>query len=162
MTHESRAQRPVPLADTQGTLALHLFSHDEPDGVPGPRPAEPTAIVPVDKHLYSWIGRFARHVAEIVGGSRNASQLARWTTEEVYADLVHRSLTVSQTAGHEPGQGKQRPVPKVTGVRACRIDDDLVEAALLLEYGEGVRALAACFRRSGTGWKCTALEFGQK
>lgn len=158
MTEPSRDSGAVPLAAGQRTLALGLAPGDLPEKGP-PRP-RPVPNVPASAHVEDWIRTFVRHVAEVVAGCRAASQLARWTSEEVYADLVDRSARTARAGGHEPGRGRLRPLPKVRTVHACRVGDDTIEAAVTLKYGDGTRALAACFRRRDDTWICTALEFG--
>lgn len=160
MTEPSRDSGAVPLAASQSTLALGLSHGDLPGQESPPRP-RPVPTVPASAHVEDWIRTFVRHVAEVVAGCRAVSQLARWTSDEVYADLLDRSGRTARAAGHEPGQGRLRPVPKVRTVRACRVGEDTIEAAVTLKYGDGTRALAACFRRTDGAWLCTALEFGK-
>ncbi len=162
--------RRVAVASVQGTLALDF----EPRHVPPPLPepsAGPTSgdVVEVDpglrRRLHQWSHRYAQAVVEIVGGDRPVSQLLRWTTGEVYADLHRRATLVARAGGHQPGQGRVQPVrPQVVSVHTCFVTEQAVEAGIRIRYGERCRALAARFelrtdRLNQERWVCTALEF---
>ena len=148
---------PVPLAETQGALALALQ----------PRVEVPPTLTGVDRgpgDIDAWAGRFVQAAVEIVGGDRPVSQLARWTTREVYLDLERRALLVARAGGHQPGVARVQPVrPRVHSVHACRVATAVVEAGVHVRYGARSRALACRFElrptRIDTRWVCTALEF---
>lgn len=155
----------VPVASVQGTLALDLQPRHEP---PTPT-ARLSAAAPLDarrREVERWARRFAQAAVEIVGGDRAATQLLRWTTAEVYADLHRRALLVARAGGHEPAAGRVQPVrPQVLSVHTCAVDPGKVEAGVHVRYGERSRALAARFElkrprhESGPRWICTALEW---
>jgi hypothetical protein len=153
----------VPVADTQGTLALALLPRSEP-------PATSTgqqrgaAVVPIDNRLRhtieEWTRRFVQAAVEIVGGDRPVSQLVRWTTPQVYADLQRRAQLVARAGDHQPGLAKVQPVtPRVVGVRSQFVRTDAVEVAVRLKYGPRSRALAARFEQIEQRWICVALDF---
>ena len=146
---------PVPVAITQGTLALALQPRLEPP---------PAAVVPIGRHrrhsVEEWARRFVQAAVEIVGGDRPPSQLLRWTTRTVYADLERRALLVARAGGHLPGQGRVQPVsPRVRSVHASFVSPDVVEASVHATYGTRSRAVAARFELRKNRWVCTALEF---
>lgn len=147
---------PVPVATTQGTLALDLLPrHDPPP---------PGAVVAFDSRARrsadEWARRFAQAVVEIVGGDRPVSQLLRWTERTVYADLQRRALLVARAGGHQPGQARVQPTrPRVLSVHTGFVTEDVVEASAHVKYGERSRALASRFELRGGRWLCTALEF---
>lgn len=148
----------VPVAEVQGTLALDLQPRQDP-----PR-GLPADVVPIDRgrrgDLAAWAGRFAQAAAEIVGGDRPVSQLLRWTSAEVYADLARRAQLVARAGHHHPGQARVQPVrPKVVGVHVAPVEDGVVETALRLRYGVRSRAVAARFEWIDARWVCTALEW---
>ena len=151
---------PVPVASTQGTLALALLPRSEP-----PPPARPGAtVVPIDRRLRhsieEWTRRFVQAATEIVGGDRPASQLVRWTSPDVYADLRRRAQLGARAGGHQPGLARVQPVrPRVRSVHTCFVSDEVVEAGVHVRYGERSRALAARFERIQQLWICTALDF---
>ena len=165
-----RPARPAPVASVQGTLALDLQPRHEPPAVPQPigRHAGDVPAVPERRRaeVERWAHRFAQAATEIVGGDRPATQLLRWTSAEVYADLHRRAVLVAQAGGHQPGARRVQPVrPKVLSVRTCFVDPHVVETGIHVRYGERSRALAARFelRRARQDhqvrWVCTALEF---
>ena len=145
---------PVPVAATQGTLALDLQPRHDP----------PPALVAVEtragRGADEWARRFAQAVVEIVGGDRPVSQLLRWTDRAVYADLHRRALLVARAGGHTPGQARVQPTtPRVLSVHTSFVDDEVVEASAHVRYGERSRAVATRFERRDGRWLCTALEF---
>ncbi|TWG95140.1 hypothetical protein L615_000500000840 [Nocardioides sp. J9] len=153
----------VPVAATQGTLALALLPRQAPPvAAPPRRPG--AAVVSIDRRLRrtieEWTHRFAQAVVEIVGGDRPVSQLVRWTTPDVYADLRLRAHLVARAGGHQPGLAQVQAVrPKVHSVHACFVTDRVVECGIHVRHGERSRALAARFERTGQRWVCTALDF---
>lgn len=155
-----RLRVPVPVAATQGTLALDLQPRQDPP-VHGGAPAP---VVPIDVRVRrgadDWARRFAQAVVEIVGGDRPASQLLRWTDRTVYEDLQRRALLVGRAGGHVPGQARVQPVrPRVRSVHTCFVEQTVVEAGVHVRYGERSRAVAARFELRDGRWLCTALEF---
>lgn len=157
----------VPVTPTQGTLALALLPRQGPPAVP-PRQARPkspgAAVVPIDRRLRrsieEWAHRFTQAAVEIVGGDRPVSQLVRWTTAEVYADLRLRAHLVARAGGHQPGLARVQPVrPRVQSVHTCFVTDDIVECGVHVRHGERSRAVAVRFERVGQRWICTALDF---
>lgn len=146
---------PVPVAATQGTLALDLQPRQEP---PGP------ALVALGsrnrRSVAEWARRFAQAAVEIVGGDRPASQLLRWTDRRVYADLQRRALLVARAGGHAPGQARvQTTTPRVLSVHTSEVADHIVEASAHVKYGDRSRAVACRFELRDGRWLCTALEF---
>jgi hypothetical protein len=155
----------VPLASVQGTLALDLSPRHAPPEPPRTTPPRPAAdVVPIDPgqrgRLEQWVHRFVQASVEIVGGDRPASQLLRWTSPPVYADLQRRAVLVARAGGHQPGVRRVQPVrPHVVSVHACFIDATVAEASARIRYGARSRALALRFERRGDRWLCTAMEF---
>jgi uncharacterized protein DUF6459 len=144
----------VPVASVQGTLALDL----------SPRHAPPEPPDPVERHqrgrLEQWVHRYVQAAVEIVGGDRPASQLLRWTSGAVYADLHRRALLVARAGGHQPGVRRVQPVrPHVESVHTSLVGPAVAEASARVRYGARSRALALRFERRGDRWVCTALEF---
>jgi len=154
---------PVPVAATQGTLALALLPRSEPPLPAGEARAGAT-VVAIDRRqqavVEEWTRRFVQAAVEIVGGDRPVSQLLRWTLPEVYDDLRRRTMLVARAGGHQPGLARVQPVrPRVLSVHTCFVRPDAVEAAVHVRYGERSRALAARFERIEQRWVCSALDF---
>lgn len=155
---------PVPVASVQGTLALDLEPRQEP---PAPTTTAAHAagdVLPIDlrvrRQVEQWAQRYAQAAVEIVGGDRPVSQLLRWSTQEVYDDLVRRSRVVARAGGHRPGHGRVQPVrPVVQSVRSCFVSRQVVEVSVHVRYGRRSRALAARFELRQDRWQCSALEF---
>ncbi|MEQ6901259.1 Rv3235 family protein [Nocardioides sp. YIM 152588] len=153
----------VPVAETQGALALDLIPRQAPPPVAAPvRPG--AAVVPIDLRLRrtieEWTRRYVQAAVEIVAGDRPSSQLVRWTSGEVYADLRRRARLVALAGGHQPGLGRVQQVrPRIRSVHACFITDAVVECGVHVGYGERGRAVAARFERRRERWVCTALDF---
>lgn len=160
-----RPPRPgVPIAGIQGTLALDLSPRQDPPPLAGPPGGVGGDVVPIDaswrREAEGWTRRFAQAAVEIVGGDRPVSQLVRWTSPEVYADLHRRALLVARAGGHQPGLGRVQSVrPRVQSVHACFVTDEIVECGVHVRYGERSRAVAARFERIQQRWICTALDF---
>lgn len=159
--HQLRA----PVASVQGTLALDLSPRHAPPDLPDPRPSDGLADVvhispEVRGRLESWAHRFVQASVEIVGGDRPASQLLRWTTGSVYADLRRRAVLVARAGGHEPGVGRVQPVtPQVVSVHTSFLSPTVAEASARIRYGARSRALALRFERRQDRWVCSAMEF---
>jgi hypothetical protein len=142
----------VPVATFQGTLALDLEAALDPPA--DPRHGEHQVQVE------QWARRFAQAAVEIVGGDRPASQLLRWTSGEVYADLHRRAVLVARAGGHAPGAGRVMPVrPHVVSVHTAFVAPHVAETSIHVRYGERSRAVAARFEQRRGRWLCTALDF---
>jgi hypothetical protein len=126
-----RGARPVPFASVQGTLALDYGARVR--STPGPD----LRLVPGNRaELEAFAHRFASAVVEVVGGDRGPSQLLRWTSERVYAELQRRCVHVFC------------PSPEAA------------EISVHVRRGERSSALAARIELLDGRWCCTALEFG--
>lgn len=144
---------PVPVVALQGTLALDLQPRLEP-------PTPPAADLRRRREVEVWAQRFAQAAVEIVGGDRPASQLVRWTTRDVHADLERRAHLVARAGGHVPGAGRVQPVrPRVVSTHSSFAAPDVAEVSVHVRYGPRSRALAARFELRQRRWVCTALEF---
>lgn len=156
----------VPVAEVQGTLALDLQPRQEPPAslAAADTGSDEADVVPIDRgkrrELHAWVGRFGQAAVEIVGGDRPATQLIRWTSKEVYAELERRALLVGRAGHHQPGQGRVQPVrPKVVSVHSFFVAAHIVETSVHVRYGARSRALAARFEARQGRWICTALEW---
>ena len=143
---------PVPVAETQGTLALALLPRHAPPEPVGRRGTSKAVVIPIDLRLRrvidQWTRRYVQAALEIVGGDRPATQVLRWSTPEVYSDLRRRAWLVGRAGDHRPGLGRVQPVrPRIRSVHSCFLSDTVVECGVHVRYGERSRAIAA--RSSG-------------
>ncbi|HET8603064.1 MAG TPA: Rv3235 family protein [Marmoricola sp.] len=137
----------VPLASTQGTLALQFGT------APVTAPAGPPPEV-----LERFAMRFAHALVEVTSGDRGPQQLLRWTTEEVYDDLSRRAQALQRTA---PADRRVRRIrPHVRSVRVFRPHPAAVEVSIHVRHGKRSQAIAARIDRVGDRWCCTAVQFG--
>ncbi|MDO9456129.1 Rv3235 family protein [Nocardioides sp.] len=143
----------MPVAATQGTLALDLQPRLDP-------PSPPAGDLRRRREVDGWAHRFVQAVVEIVGGDRPTSQLVRHTSRDVYADLERRAQLVARVGGHVPGVARVQPVrPRVVSVHSSFVTADVAETSAHVRYGQRSRAVAARFERRSTRWVCTAVEF---
>jgi hypothetical protein len=155
---------PVASTAVQGALALDLrdlatgVSTAEPPAEPGlQRRSEPRLAAVTEADLSAWAARFAQAVVEAAGGDRPMSQLLRWTSPTVYAELEQRLRVLTQASALH----RRRTVrPQVRSVHVCRPTPASAEVSVHVRYGERSRALAARLDHRGGRWLCTALAIG--
>jgi Family of unknown function (DUF6459) len=125
---------------------------------PPPGGRRPRAGNPRDD-IGPWPSQFAQVLAETLAGARPASQLTPWTTEQARAHIRRLGplLAVDRR-------------PRVQRVRASQPAKDVVEVAVIAEFGCRTHALAARLERAGARpatpgrpsrearWLCTAIE----
>jgi hypothetical protein len=130
---------------------LELIASDT--GAPdefGPRPTRRAAL-PAPR---TWAGRVVQAIVEVLAGMRPATQLVRWTTEEVYEQISSRVL---------PARGCDVEGPPRGVVRSLHVSepaDGVAEVCALVR--RGARSTAVALRLEGMDgrWQCTAIELG--
>jgi hypothetical protein len=156
----------VPLAAVQGTLALDL-------GPVAPAPASPALYAVTgeaaeaggagsterpDAEVRAWAARFAQAVVEVTGGDRPVTQLLRWTSARVYADLGRRVRIMAQ---NRPAGRRIRTIrPQVRSVHVFQPAPTSAEVSVHVRYGQRSRALAARLEQRNGHWTCTDLLVG--
>ena len=147
------APTPVPMASVQGTLALDYGSSVQSTRTPDLR------VLPGARaELEAFAHRFASAVVEVIGGDRGPSQLLRWTTERVYADLQRRAALLARTT---PGDRRVRRLrSQVRSVHVFCPSPEAAEISVHVRHGERSRAIAARIEHLDGRWCCTALQFG--
>lgn len=106
------------------------------------------------------VRRLALAAVEVIAGLRPAAQLARWLTPgvlqavRVRADLHRRATSAAgrATAGSRP--------PVVRSTHVCRVEERVVEAAVVVDDGCRVRAVAVRLETHRGMWRATALDVG--
>lgn len=141
----------------QGTLALDL--RPDPWGPPETPELDTSRRSRVehvdDVEVRGWSARFAQAVVETVGGQRPATQLVRWTTQEVFRDLDRRGQLARRVGG-----GARRPVrPQVRSVHVCRPKAEVAEVSVHVRHGHRSKALALRLERRQDRWVCTVVQF---
>lgn len=100
---------------------------------------------------------------EVLGGSRPAAQLSRWSTPEIVERFQQRAdmlrLLQEQFEGKAALQELHRN-PHVRRCRVCRVDRGVYEVALVVVEPRRSRAVAMRVERLGRGWSVTQLEVG--
>lgn len=150
----------APLLSVQGTLALDLRA-----AMRLPRTPELTVVADVADQAPSgiddvraWAARFAQAVVEVLGGDRPLSQLVRWTSPRIHADLARRVRILGQAS---PALARQRAVrPQVRSVHVFQPTGQSAEVSVHVRYGQRSRAIAARLELTDGLWRCTALELG--
>ncbi|SDS27065.1 hypothetical protein SAMN04488570_1506 [Nocardioides scoriae] len=148
----AHVRRAAPVASLQGTLALDFSPAD-----PGPAPLL-RLVAGGRTELDVLAHRFAHAVVEVVGGDRGPSQLLRWTSPTVYADLQRRAALVARTV---PGDRRVRRLrSQVRSVHVSCPAPGAAEMSVHVRRGERSSALAVRLELRDGRWCCTALEFG--
>ena len=143
----------VPVAVTQGTLALDLDTHH---GLP---PAPDLHVVAGSRgDVEAWAARFAQAVVEVVGGDRSPHQLVRCTSPAVHADLLRRTEVLNRVGA--PEQRSRRLRAQVRSVHVFLPSAVSAEVSVHVRHGQRSRAIAARIEQLDGRWVCTALEFG--
>jgi hypothetical protein len=162
------ARRPTPFA-VQGTLALAFVL---PSGLPavpepppdlqliennattsdefGPRPTGRAAL-PAPR---TWAARVVQAIVEVLSGVRPATQLVRWTTEEVYEQISSRVLPSRGGAVDGPPRGVVR------SLHVSEPADGVAEVCALVRRGARSTAVAVRLEGMDGRWQCTAIELG--
>lgn len=149
----------VPLAPVQGTLALD-FGRPEPvtrPPVPEPAPAGLRAVPGFRAELDAFASRFSAVLVEVLGGDRGPQQLLRWTSVEVYDDLVRRSRALAGTTGSDERLRRLRA--QVRSVHLFCPSPEAAELSIHVRHGQRSRAIAARLEHHQR-WTCVALELG--
>ena len=155
----------------QGTLALAFVLPSGLPAVPEPPPglrlvADDTSVDSADEFgprptgraalpaPRTWAGRVVQAIVEVLAGVRPATQLVRWTTEDVYEQISSRVLGAHGCDADGPLRGVVR------SLHVSEPADGVAEVCALVR--RGARSTAVALRLEGMDgrWKCTAIELG--
>jgi hypothetical protein len=137
---------------TQETLAFAV-TRVNPAADPPPPPT-PVRVPPEDRE---WAAVFVHAATEVALGLRSASQLIRWTTMDVHANLQRRgSLAARARAAGMYKAGK----PFVRSLRMMTVRPDVYEVCAVVGDLDRVRAIALRMEDFDGRWRVTALEIG--
>jgi hypothetical protein len=123
---------------------LLLEGADEPGALPDADP-QPVAC------------GIALAAVEVLAGRRPAAQLARWLTPGVYDALRMRAALTAQAIGADRARGRHATARRA---RVCAVTPGVVEAAVVADDGNRVRAVAVRLEAWRGQWRVTALEIG--
>lgn len=149
----------------QGTLALDF---PLPSGLPAvPRSPALTLVMGDGEQGQraaggltprDWAGPFVQAVVEVIAGDRPIQQLARWTSDAVYADLSRRVRILGLTTSAASRTRTERSL--VRSVRVFQPHPDAAEVAAHVRHGARSRAIAARLEADRGRWTCTVLRLG--
>lgn len=140
----------IPVASTQEALAFDPEATD-------PRP-QLRLVTGDETELDRFAARFAQVVVEVIGGDRAVHQLMRWTSVDVYADMLRRSHALQRTT---PAQHRVRRLrAQVRSVHLSRPQPEAAEISIHVRHGARSRAIAARIECIEGRWRCTVLQFG--
>ena len=147
---------PLPFGPRRLALVPPLTSRasrshgDDDDAFFGPQ--RTTASVLPD--VAAWSHRFVQVLLETVEGRRGVTQVAKFVSPMLVADIERKSgIRARMAAARTAGQ----PVV-VRSVRVCELDDGIAEVSAVVR--RGARTLAVALRLEGIDgrWMCTALQ----
>src|SRR4051812_11205864 len=97
-----------------------------------------------------------RCVIEILSGSRELEQIARWVSDDVYRHLLKR-VVISARARQVKGQHVIRPTFTIGSTQTCQPRDGVVEAVVIVRGRARVRAVALRLEGLDKRWRATAI-----
>ena len=154
--HPLGAPRPArtPQPPGQGVLPLRLRpAGDQPaDAFFAPQPT-PSGALPDPGPVVAGV---VQAVVEVLSGARPAAQLLRWLSADVYAGVQRRAALAARMRG-------RRPLARRATVRRVVLSsprDGVAEAAVVVQDGQRVRAVALRLEGLDGRWRVTALEVG--
>ena len=117
----------------------------------GPQPTATRELPPAAE----WGRRLVQVVVEVMCGQRPPAQLVRWTSQEVYAEVLSQTLPAPR-----PGAPVTRRRPRVSSVRVCEPVDGVAELSAVVHGQYRVQALAVRLEGRDGRWQATALATG--
>ena len=117
----------------------------------GPQPTATRELPPAAE----WGRRLVQVVVEVMCGQRPPAQLVRWTSQEVYAEVLSQTLPAPR-----PGAPVTRRRPRVGSVRVCEPVDGVAELSAVVHGQYRVQALAVRLEGRDGRWQATALATG--
>lgn len=138
----------------QGTLALQFRDGPPRPGLHLVPEVEPDPDLSGLPSAYQWAESVARGIAEILAGSRPASQFRQWCTPEVFATIGRRGALAAAATGC----ATRRAAPGV--IHVCCPARAVAEVSTVVHGLARPKALAFRIEARSTRWVCTALELG--
>jgi hypothetical protein len=137
------------VASIQGTLALDFGRRVRSTRGPDLR------LVQGDRlELEGFAHRFASALVEVMGGDRGPSQLLRWTSESVHADLSRRVALLHRTTPNDRRVRRLRS--QVQSIHLYCPSPSAAEVSIHVRRGQRSRAIAARLELVEGRWTCVA------
>lgn len=125
--------------------------HAGPDrghaGAREPEPQAPPGEAADAPAKPGWPSQFAQVLAETLAGSRPASQLTPWTTEQTRRQI--------QRLGPMLSTGQR---PRIRRIMTSAPSHQVLELTAVVGFGSRMRVLAVRLERANEHWRCTAIE----
>ncbi|MBB2922938.1 Rv3235 family protein [Cellulomonas cellasea] len=93
---------------------------------------------------------------EALRGTRSVAQLARWVSPQVFEQLAARTALTVRVLGRTAATRR----PEILRVRVCRLGEHIAEAAVVVDDGTRVRAIALRLEMWRGAWRAVAFEIG--
>lgn len=149
----------TPGRDVQGVLTLLVSEpsdNQDQDEEDDDGPVRPRTTASCDLPAPAqWGRRLVQVVIEVLAATRPASQLVRWSTQDVYDQIVSRIA-----CGPRPAAGTPRPRLTVCSVRVCEPADGIAEVSAVIRGQHRVQAVAVRLEGRDGRWVLTALQTG--
>jgi hypothetical protein len=103
------------------------------------------------------VERLALLACEILAGSRNLDQIARWVTDDVYRQVAERSIDARRRGAQATVSSLKRPAVAVMSSHVCEPRDGIVEGVALVRIGPRTRAVAIRLEGLDHRWRASSL-----
>ena len=135
----------------------------EPPDTPGASSAAPSAGqvtgLPAggDGEVRALAESLARCVVEVLAGTREIDQIARWLSSDVHAHLLKR-VVLSARARTARGESPTRPSFSMGTTVLCEPTPGVVEAVVIVHGRARSRAVALRLESLGHRWRASAIH----
>ena len=103
------------------------------------------------------ITNLTRCVIEILAGARELEQIARWITDDVYTKLARRVSFAARSRALKRAPA-QRPRLTILSIRTFEPDAGIVEATVVVQMPQRVRAVALRVEGLDSRWRATSIS----
>lgn len=104
---------------------------------------------------HEWAARVGQAIIESMAGLRPAAQLARWVLPDTHAAIVRASLTAQRRRAIGGSPPRRLSVRRVS---VCEPADGVAEAAIVIQDGARIRAMALRLIGRDGHWRVQALQ----
>lgn len=103
------------------------------------------------------VERLALLACEILSGTRNLDQIARWVTDDVYRQVAERAIDSRRRRAQATSTALKRPTVTVVSSQLCEPRDGIVEGVALVKIGPRTRAVAVRLEGLDRRWRASSL-----